>query len=351
MKFFFISLSVTNILLSCQPTVLSYESTPKVDTHVHFRISDPSFLHILEEQNFKVLSICTRSSDQESIDNQLRHAYNLYQTNPERFGFATTFSMEGFEEPGWEAKTISRLKDDFESGALAVKVWKDIGMTFKDSTGNFIMIDNPKFDPVLEFISNENRTLIAHIGEPKNCWLPLEEMTVNNDRRYFKEHPEYHMYLHPDYPSYEDQIDARDRMLEKHPDLRVVAAHLASLEWDVDELAKRLERFPNLAADMAARICHFQVQDREKVRKFIIKYADRLLYATDIGLSEDDDFTTKEQDFTRTWRDDWTYFTTDSVLTSNAVSGSFQGLDLPAEVINHIYFKNSQTWFPNMWEP
>ena len=184
-------------------------------------------------------------------------------------------------------KVIRTLEKDFEEGAVGLKVWKDIGMTFQDSLGNFIFIDDPVFDPIFDFVASQGKPVIAHIGEPKNCWLPMESMTVNNDKSYFKEHPEYHMYLHPDYPSYEKLVESRDNLLAKHPDLKLVGAHLGSLEWDVDELAARLDRFPNFAVDMAARVCHFQVQDREKVRDFIIKYQDRLLYATDLVISDD----------------------------------------------------------------
>ncbi len=53
------------------------------------------------------------------------------------------------------------------------------------------------------------------------------------------------MFLHPEYPSYEDQINARDNLLKKNPDLKFIACHLASLEWNVDSLASRLDRFPN----------------------------------------------------------------------------------------------------------
>ena len=97
------------------------------------------------------------------------------------------------------------------------------------------------------------------------------------------------MYRHPEFPSYEDQIVARDRMLEKHADLQFVGAHLGSLEWSVDELAKRLDRFPNMAVDMAARIPHLQVQsvkNWQKVHDFMIKYQDRLIYATDHGVKQ-----------------------------------------------------------------
>ena len=106
-------------------------------------------------------------------------------------------------------------------------------------------------------------------------------MTVDSDRSYYKEHPQYHAFQHPEIPGYWEQIKARDHVLEKHPHLRFVGCHLGSLEYDVDELAKRLDKYPNFAVDMAARIVHFQVQEREKVRKFIIKYQDRLLYGTD----------------------------------------------------------------------
>ena len=221
-------------------------------------------------------------------------------------------------------------------------------MTYKDSAGQFIMIDNPKFDPVIEFIIRQDKTIMAHLGEPKNCWLPLDQMTVNNDRNYFKNHPEYHMYLHPEYPTYDDQINARDRFVEKHPDMRFVGAHLGSLEWDVDELAKRLDKFPNMAVDMAARIPHLQHQtklNREKVREFLIRYQDRIIYATDSGISPDSNPENEKKELHDTWINDWKYFVTDEILTSPHVNGEFQGLKLPKEAVDKIYRENAMKWF------
>jgi hypothetical protein len=256
--------------------------------------------------------------------------------------------MKNFETPEWQDDVVKQLGKDFDSGAMAVKIWKDIGMTFRDSLGHFIMIDDPRFDPVLDYIAGRDITVIGHLGEPRNCWLPLDSMTVNSDKSYFKNNPQYHMYLHPEYPSYEDQIDARDRMLEKHPHLKVVGAHLGSLEWDVDELAIRLDKYPNFAVDMAARICHFQVQDREKVRNFIINYQDRLLYGTDLGVREGDNMDTRKADWLDEWKHDWQYFSTDDEMESPRVDGSFRGLDLPAPVLRKIYFENAAEWFGRM---
>jgi hypothetical protein len=63
------------------------------------------------------------------------------------------------------------------------------------------MIDDPRLDTVLNFIAQTGITLLSHQGEPKNCWLPIDQMTVEGDKRYFKENPKYRMYLHPEYPS------------------------------------------------------------------------------------------------------------------------------------------------------
>src|SRR5216110_196673 len=92
------------------------------------------------------------------------------------------------------------------------------------------------------------------------------------------------MYLHPERPSKERILTARDRMLAKHPTLRVVGCHLGSMETDVDEIAKRFDRYPNFAVDTAARVSYLMLQPREKVRAFLLKYQNRVLYGTDLDV-------------------------------------------------------------------
>jgi predicted TIM-barrel fold metal-dependent hydrolase len=267
--------------------------------------------------------------------------------NPEDVEFVTAFSIQEWDDPDWVKNTLDWLNKGFEEGAIAVKVWKNIGMVFKDKNGELVMIDDPKFDTIFKFLTDKNIPVVGHLGEPKNCWLPIEEMTVNNDKGYFRDHPQYHMYKHPDMPSYEEQIAARDRMLEKNPKLIFIGAHMGSLEWSVDELAKRLDKFPNMSVDMAARIGQLFYQtkeDREKVRAFFIKYQDRILYATDIGDSGKEDVEKKQSEMHEVWLRDWNYFTSDDVLTSDLISGEFQALHLPRHVIDKIYLKNAKKW-------
>ncbi len=140
-------------------------------------------------------------------------------------------------------------------------------------------------------------------------------------------------------------------MLKKHPDLRYVGCHLGSMEWNVDEMAEWLDKFPNYALDMAARIVHFKVQDREKVRNFIIKYQDQLMYGTDIAVSDRGSVKPSEeiQDIVEnTWLEDWKYFSTDEMLTQNDKVKEYQGLDLPVPVLKKIYYDNAMRMFPDL---
>jgi predicted TIM-barrel fold metal-dependent hydrolase len=339
------------LILSCttDPSDL-YKKMTKVDSHVHIRTERTDIMEFAQKEGFKFLNISVGSGDQAKIDKQNQYARMMYEKYPESFSYITTFSMENFEEPAWSEEVIRKLKQDFSQGAIGVKVWKDIGMTFRDSLGNFIFIDDPRFDPIFNFIADNNKTVIGHIGEPKDCWLPLDSMHLNNHRNYYRAHPEYHMYLHPDYPSYDKIITSRDNMLSRYPDLRFIGAHLGSLEWSVDELAKRLDRYPNFAVDLAARVGNLQAQDRDKVRDFILKYQDRLLYATDFEISEEDDFEKRKASLEMDWKQDWKYFATDEIMESPDVNGSFKGLKLREDVLRKIYFENATKWIPGIFE-
>jgi predicted TIM-barrel fold metal-dependent hydrolase len=351
MKNYFLLLLL--LFIGCTPSP-DFKTFPKIDVHVHLETTDDSFVQVVYENNFKLLTLNTRSVSQEEIRKEFDFATNLYKAHPSTIAFASTISMDGFGEPDWEEKTIAWLQESFDAGAIAVKIWKDIGMTFRNADSTFILIDDSRFDPIFDFIESQNKTLVNHTAEPKNCWLPIDKMTVRGDSSYFSNHPEYHMYKHPEYPSYDELLAARDRMLKKHPNLRYVGCHLGSMEWDVSEQAKWLDKFPNYGLDMAARISHFKVQDREKVRDFIIKYQDQLLYGTDIAVKQSSNKAATIEDIQSTvsgvWQKDWEYFSTDHMLTQNDKVKEYQGLKLPVTVLKKIYHDNAISMFPGLGE-
>lgn len=324
-----------------------FTSVEKYDVHVHVNTKDTAFINQSEADNFRLLTINVDVPYFSPIDEQQQLAVHHLKAFPQQILYATSFTMKNWDNSNWQKETLDYLQDSFSKGAIAVKVWKNIGMELRDSNGDFIMIDHPRFDLIFHYLTKNNIPLIGHLGEPRNCWLPVEEMTVQGDRNYFKGHPEYHMFLHPEYPSYEDQINARDHMLEKHPNLKFIGAHLASLEWSVDELAKRLDKFPNMAVDTAARISHLQYQavtDWQKIYDFLIKYQDRILYGTDIEADETKPPSEIKQYTHEVRLRHWKFFTTDEIMKVPKVEKEFKGLKLPKEVVDKIYRINAEKW-------
>lgn len=328
-----------------------YAKVEKYDVHVHINTYNPYFIHFAQQNHFKLLSLNVGAPGYPTIPQQQQYTLAHLKNFKGNFAYATSFDINGFEDSTWQQKTLDYLKTSFDSGAIGVKIWKNVGMEYKTKDGKFIMADDPRLDTIYSFIEKNNITLVGHLGEPKNCWLPLDKMTVKNDQNYFKKHPEYHMFLHPELPSYEDQVNARDHILEKHPRLRFDGAHLGSLEWSVDELAKRLDKFPGMAVDMAARIPHLEYQaikDHQKVRDFFVKYQDRLLYATDLEIDDNTDTTAAKKEAQEVWLSHWKFFTSDELMNATELTESFRALHLPKEVIDKIYRKNAQKWFPGL---
>ncbi len=167
------------------------------------------------------------------------------------------------------------------------------------------------------------------------------------------------MFLHPEEPSYEALMAARDRFVGRHPGLSFVGAHMASLEWSVDELARFFDAYPNANVDLAARMTQVQAQSRDdydKVRAFFIRYQDRLLYGSDLTqnppspdaraqnppIDEGADFAAEADRF---WRSDWLYLATAESQRIDAIDAEAPGLALPRSVIDKIYWTNARRVF------
>ena len=323
----------------------------KVDAHMH--IYGPGNLLVAQaiRDRFRILTINVDDPDHGTVARQLHDAASLHRRYPGRVAFAGTFSAAGFTRPGWSRKALHEIDTAMAEGAVGVKIWKNFGMIVRDKDGRYVMPDDRRLEPIYSTLQREHIVLLGHMAEPLNCWLPLSKMTVKGDREYFRQHPQYYMYLHPDRPGHDQILAARDRMLAAHPQLRFDAVHLASLEWDVDRVAAFLDRFPQADVDIAARISHLEYQAEthpDKVRQFLIRYQDRILYGTDDAYGPSDD-PEAAAEIAADWRRDWQFLATGERLRSPDLDRPFRGMRLPRSVVDKIYRKNAVALFPRAW--
>jgi predicted TIM-barrel fold metal-dependent hydrolase len=340
------------------------DSIKKIDIHTHISSDAPYLRELMDSLNLKFTTLTTSQKDLEFLNVQAKRMIDGF---PRYYAWVTTFSVTGINEPGWSDKVIAQLKKDFDNGAIGVKLWKIIGMEIKNVEGEFIQVDDPVFTPIFQFIADQEKTVIAHIGEPIQAWMPTWPSTDDLPGTYWEKHPEYSFWQRPDLPSYSEIIAARDRVLGRHPDLRFVGAHLGSLEFDVDEIAKRLEAYPNFAVDIGGRTRYLMWQARGKVREFFIKYQDRIMYGTDRGgglLKPDGSYLSQEElelskrSILARHRLFSTYYATDNdIHWGNYVIGDdalpyptyvVKSLDLPENVLTKIFYQNAVDWFPGV---
>ncbi len=343
------------------------QSIKKIDIHTHVRGDAPYLREILDEYNFKFSTICTGGRNLDRMNKQRESAKKISNENPRYYAWFTTFDLTQREDPNWTENVIKQLKDDFNNGALGVKVWKEIGMSIKDSDGNYIMIDDPIFSPIFDFIAKEGKAVLAHIGEPIHSWMPPHPHREGIPDSYWLKHPEFNFWDKPDFPSYNDIIAARDHVLENHPDLKFIGAHLGSLEFDVEEIAKRLDKHPNFAVEIGGRTRYLMWQVRGKVREFFIKYQDRLFYSTDRNggpikkngesMSEKDIEKSRNHILERYDLFSRYYATEEEIPWGSYVHGgkpypkatySVTGLALPKEVLKKLYYDNAVKWLPGI---
>jgi len=318
-----------------------------IDVHAHVFKEDPGFTELLKRLNLKLLNICVvddRDPFFKDFQSQRDLALKLLQSSLGRVVFCTTISPYDFQEAGFSQRVIGQLNKDFSAGAVAVKLYKTIGMEIKTKAGKYVLPDDPVFEPILQNIASHNRTVVAHFAEPNSCWEAPNPNSPDYD--YYKKHPEEYAYLHPEWPSKATILAARDHLLAMNPKLRVVGAHLGSMEVSVNEIADRFDRYPNFAVDTAARIVYFMLQPADKVRDFLIKYQDRVLYGTDLGLMPEDKTENALKEWTTTYERDWKYFATDQTVEYRG--HYIKGLQLPLPVLRKLYHDNAVHWIPGI---
>jgi predicted TIM-barrel fold metal-dependent hydrolase/DNA-directed RNA polymerase subunit H (RpoH/RPB5) len=318
-----------------------------IDAHVHLYKDDPAFGALLQRLKLRILDICLiddRDPYFKAMEPQRGDVQRVVHSTSGRAVLCTTFSPYDFEEPGFSERAIRQLNQDFADGAVAVKIYKTIGMEIKTKAGKSLMPDDPAFKPVFEDIAAHHRTVVAHLAEPDSCWEPPNP--ASPDYEYYEQHPQEYAYAHPEWPSKAAILAARDHVLATHPKLRVVGAHLGSMEADLNEMAQRFDRYPNFAVDTAARVPYFILQPREKVRAFLIKYQDRILYATDLVVMPQDNTEKALQEWISTYERDWKFFATDQTVEYKGHNA--RGLRLPESVLHKLYRDNAIRWIPGI---
>ena len=323
----------------------SAEDFERIDAHIHIHRDAPAIFKGLKASRWSGLDlvVCPTEKDEAyDLESRLEATREGAQASGGRLAWVSTFDARGFESRDFTERTIARLLKSFDDGAIGVKIWKNIGMAIRGKSGAYLLPDDPSLLPIYEAMQKAGKTLVAHLAEPDGAWLPLDDK--NPEFPYYSKNPQWHM-LGKGAPEKETILAARDRVLARYPKLRVVGCHLGSDEDSLDRLAKRLDAFPNLAVDTAARTRYFARGDRDKAIGFLNKYQDRILYATDYSLRQADPEVGSKALLKR-HNDDIAFYSTEAAM--NYEGRPSRGLGLPDGVLRTLFRENARRWLPGI---
>jgi predicted TIM-barrel fold metal-dependent hydrolase len=323
-----------------------FEQLRKVDIHSHIYEDVPAVNALLRRINLRIVNVSVPGTGD---DIEFMHRFNaeIIKKHPDIFSFASTFDLRPRNQPGYGARVAKALDETFAQGAVMVKIWKEVGLELKRPDGAFLLPDDPIFDPVYAHLASRKKPLLAHLAEPLEAWQPLNPKGVHYG--YYSRNPQWHLFGKPEYPSHARIIEARDHILASHPALVMIGAHIGSLEYDVDEVAKRLDKYPNFHVEVSARTRDLTRQRSSKVREFFVKYQDRILYGIDRTWRpyRTPDVKPTESDHARLavdleaqYRRDWAYYAGSGSI--EYAGDKVEALALPQAVLEKFYWRNAE---------
>lgn len=339
--------------LKVSTTPLTHARFPVVDVHTHLfyrlRHNDEALDDLVAMMDRNRIAICASLDGKlgSQLDEHLEHLWARYR---DRFIVYANVDWQGdgvTDDPatwachrkGFADRTAKELKAAVAQGVSGLKIFKRFGLGYRNPDGSLIKIDDPRWDPIWEACGELGIPVIIHTADPAAFFEPID---ASNERwEELSRHPDWSFYG-DEYPSREELLQARNRVISRHRKTQFIGAHIANNSEDLRTVAMWLDQYPNLWIEPASRISELGRQPYT-ARDFIIRYADRMLFGTDGPWPE------------KRMHLYWRFFETrDEYFHYSEKSPPPQGLwqiygiHLPDDVLKKIYFENAQRLIPGV---
>ena len=311
---------------------------PAVDFHGHppalnSASTIQSVVTAMDELNLQVM-VQARGSSGASLTRQIQAVRAAGMQD--RFVFFTTVDLRSIG-PGSGTRIASQLEQDVTAGAVGIgEINKGFGLSTRKADGSRLQMDDPELDAVWQTAGRLGIPVFVHTGDPAEFFEPLDfenerwlEMAIFPNRR-FNDRSRF--------PEFDELMEERDRMLERHPNTTWVLAHMSWYTQDLGRLGELFDRFPNVYAEVGAVLYDLGRQPRF-ARDFFIKYQDRILFGKDSFQPDEYPY------YWRVFETEDEYF---DYYRDYHAFWKLYGMGLPDEVLRKVYYENALRIIPDM---
>lgn len=201
------------------------------------------------------------------------------KAHPDRFYTFTEPSYSRLKEPDYPRQQALAIEQAHRDGARGLKILKTLGLYLRENitSGELVKIDDPRFDPMWDACGQLQIPVAIHVSDPVAFFTPTDRFNERYEE--LNNHPDWSFYG-PAFPSNAELLEARNRVIARHPKTRFIVLHVGNFAEDLANVSENMDRFPNMNVDIAARIGELGRQPRT-ARAFFEKYQDRILFGTD----------------------------------------------------------------------
>ncbi len=311
---------------------------PAVDFHGHPPdLSSPETVRqvvaAMDELNLQVM-VQARPSSGERLTRQIEGVRAA--GFEDRFVFFASLDLASVA-PGSGERIARQLEEDVRAGAVGVgEIGKAFGLSHRKADGSRLRLDDPELDVVWETAGRLGVPVFVHTADPAEFFEPLDyenerwlEMAIFPNRR-FNDRSRF--------PSFEELMAERDRMIAKHPNTTWVLAHMGWHTQDLGRLGELFDRHPNVLGEVGAVLYDLGRQPRY-ARAFFERYRDRVLFGKD---------SFQPEEYPYYWR---VFETADEYFDYYRDYHAFwklYGMDLPDDVLRALYYGNALRIIPGM---
>jgi predicted TIM-barrel fold metal-dependent hydrolase len=303
---------------------------PVIDIHNHLRKLENTEKY-LEEMNKAGVWKCVSLDGRSANDFYKEHLQVSQKVSRDRFLVFFSPDFSKIDEPDFGRKEALKLEEAVKMGVRGLKIFKTLGLTIRDKSGKLVPVDDPRIDPIWAKCAELGIPVMIHVSDPKAFFIPVDRFNERYDE--LAAHPDWSFYGN-DFPSKEEILVQRNRVIARHPNTIFIGAHMANLPEELGRVAMWLDEYPNLYVDIDARISELGRQPYT-ARKFMITYQDRILFGTDTPPDAE------------AYRIYYRFLETDDEYIDPSAGHHLQGrwmiygLYLPDEVLEKIYNKNA----------
>jgi predicted TIM-barrel fold metal-dependent hydrolase len=286
-------------MLRVRETSVPRARFPVVDAHTHLTFVErepgepgpgtlevlappEALLPVMDRKNVKLMVNLTGGSG-EALETAVA---TFDRAHPGRFATCTEPSYQLAGEAGYAQRQADAIAEAVRIGARGLKVLKTLGLYLRDGGpgGPLVAIDDPRFDPMWDACGALGLPVFIHVADPAAFFLPTDRFNERYEE--LSNHPDWSFHGR-DFPSRRELLEARNRVVGRHPRTRFVGLHFGNNPEDLADVGETLDRHPNLSVEIGARIGELGRQPRT-AQRFFERYQDRILFGTDAVPGGDD---------------------------------------------------------------